>query len=147
MLYREAIPDDIAQLQEVRASVQENVLADPSRITADDYREYLTERGKGWVCVGDKRIAGFAIVDCRRNNIWALFVNPCYPNKGIGTMLHDLMLAWYFSQTKKTVWLSTEAVTKAEKFYRDRGWQDVGTYGKHEIKFEMAYRKWKEVMR
>lgn len=55
------------------------------------------------------------------------------------------MLKWYFSQTDKTVWLSTSPNTRAEKFYRNAGWREVGVYGKGEIKFEMSSAEWNEV--
>ncbi len=89
-------------------------------------------------------MAGFAIVDLKDNNIWALFVHPDYEEKGIGKKLHDMMLDWYFEQTKQKVWLGTEPDTRAEKFYRMQGWKEVGVHGKGEIKFEMDYTKWKE---
>jgi hypothetical protein len=52
------------------------------------------------------------------------------------------MLNWYFLKTKETVWLSTAPNTRAEKFYRNAGWREVGVYGKGEIKFEMSYEDW-----
>ena len=42
----------------------------------------------------------------------------------------------------KKVWLSTEPDTRAEKFYREREWKEIGIHGKNEIKFEMTYRDW-----
>ena len=78
----------------------------------------------------------------KENNIWALFVNPEYEAKGIGKKLHDMMLDWYFEQTKDTVWLGTSPNTRAEIFYRMQGWKEVGVHGKGEIKFEMDYERW-----
>ena len=144
MHFREAVPSDIKQLQEVRNSVRENVLSDPSRITEDDYRDYLFHRGKGWVCEEGERIIGFAVADLAGNNIWALFLRPGYEGKGIGKRLHERMLDWYFSQTTETVWLSTAPDTRAEGFYRKLGWTEAGLYGKGEQKFEMSYANWKK---
>jgi GNAT superfamily N-acetyltransferase len=76
------------------------------------------------------------------HNVWALFVQPGYDKNGIGKKLHDDMLDWYFSQTDSTVWLSTAPNTRAEKFYRKAGWQEVGIHGKGEIKFEMTSVNW-----
>lgn len=142
MIYREATTDDIKQIQIVRNAVKENMLSNPGLVTDRDCVEYLTLRGKGWVCEVDGTIVGFAIADLIDNNIWALFVHPNYEAHGIGTTLHNMMMDWYFAQHKETVWLSTDANTKAEKFYRKYGWKETGLYGKTEIKFEMTKAEW-----
>ncbi|GAA4750602.1 GNAT family N-acetyltransferase [Flavisolibacter ginsenosidimutans] len=142
MQFREARADDIAQIQRVRHSVNENVLSDPALVPDSDVLDYITQRGKGWVCEDGERIVGFSIADVKGNNIWALFVEPEFERKGIGKKLHQLMLDWYFSQTDKTVWLSTAPRSRAERFYRKAGWTETGIYGKGEIKFEMAKEQW-----
>jgi len=143
MIFREATIEDIPQIQVVRNSVKENMLSDPALVTDKDCEDYLTQRGKGWVCMIENRLAGFSIVDLKDKNTWALFVHPGFENKGIGKKLHDMMLHWYFDQTKETVWLGTAPGTRAEKFYRKAGWKEVGVHGKGEIKFEMSYDDWK----
>lgn len=135
MIFREAHINDITQIQFVRHSVKENVLSNPALVTDKDCKEFLTKRGKGWVCEIENKIVGFAIADLRENNIWALFVHPHFEGKGIGKKLHDMMLDWYFMQNKKDVWLSTSPGTKAEKFYKKLGWKEAGVYGKNEMKF------------
>ena len=84
MIFREAVITDIPQLMKVRFSVTENVLSDPSLVTEADCAEYITKRGKGWVCVVEDKIVGFAIADITGNNIWALFVQPGFDGSGIG---------------------------------------------------------------
>lgn len=145
MRIRQATVNDIPQMQEVRHSVKENVLSDPSLVTDEHCKEYLTLRGKGWVCEADGIIAGFAIADLIDHNIWALFLRPEFENKGLGKRLHHQMLDWYFSQTTQTVWLSTSPQSRAEGFYRKLGWIEVGIHGKGEIKFEMSHERWKEL--
>jgi ribosomal protein S18 acetylase RimI-like enzyme len=142
MILREATINDIPQMQLVRNSVKENQLSDPALVSDKDCEEYISERGKGWVCEADHSIVGFSIADLKDNNIWALFIHPNYESRGIGRSLHDLMLGWYFSQTQKTVWLSTAPSTRAEKFYKKAGWKVVGIHGKGETKFEMSYPDW-----
>jgi GNAT superfamily N-acetyltransferase len=142
MIFREAVVEDIVQIQMVRNSVKENMLSNPALVTDEDCKEYLTVRGKGWVCVIDDWIVGFAIADLKEKNIWALFVHPDFEGRGIGKSLHDTMLGWYFDQTKETVWLGTAPHTKAERFYRKAGWKEVGMHGPDEIKFEMSYNRW-----
>lgn len=145
MIFREAKITDIPQIQIVRNAVKENTLSDPDLVTDADCEEFLFERGKGWVCEIDDQIVGFSIADVKDNNIWALFVHPDFDQRGIGKKLHDLMLDWYFEQTKSTVWLGTSPDTRAELFYRKAGWKEIGTHGKGEIKFEMTYEDWMKI--
>jgi GNAT superfamily N-acetyltransferase len=142
MIIREAKIEDITQIQIVRNAVKENMLSNPNFVTDKDCEEFITERGKGWVCEIDNEIVGFAIADLKEHNIWALFLHPDFEKKGIGQILHNNMLDWYFAQTKQTVWLGTEFNTRAEAFYRKAGWTEVGTHGTKEIKFEMTYADW-----
>lgn len=144
MIIREAKTEDIEQLQFIRNSVKENALSNPNLVTYQDYETYINVKGKGWVCELDNRIVGFAIVDLKENNIWALFIAPEFESKGIGKALHDRMLEWYFMQTKEKVWLSTAFDTRAAKFYKIAGWTEVGMHGTKEVKFEMDYDDWKK---
>lgn len=144
MIYREATPADIADLMKVRLSVKENTLSNPDLVTEQDCLEYITQRGKGWVCEIALQIVGFAIVDLLEHNIWALFLSPDFEKRGIGKKLHDLMLSWYFQQTKETVWLGTSPKTRAEGFYKKVGWIEIGTHGTREIKFEMTFENWSQ---
>ena len=142
MIFREAQINDIKQIQVVRSSVKENMLSDPALVPDKDVEEYMTNRGKGWVCEIEGTIVGFAIADLIDNNIWALFIHPDFENMGIGKKLHQIMMDWYFVQTNEKVWLGTEPNSRAEKFYRMQGWKEVGIHGKGEIKFEMSYKDW-----
>jgi len=145
MIFREAEIGDIKQIQIVRNAVKENTLSDPNLVTDEDCKEFIIERGKGWVCEIDNRIVGFAIADLKDNNIWALFIDPEFEGKGIGKKLHKIMLEWYFTQTKAKVWLGTAFNTRAEKFYKEAGWTEVGLHGTKETKFEMTYEIWTQL--
>jgi GNAT superfamily N-acetyltransferase len=101
MVFRQAQIKDIPQIQKVRHAVRENILSDPGLVTDADCREYLENRGRGWVCEEQNKIVGFAIADLTEHNIWALFVHPDFEHRGIGRKLHAIMLEWYFSRTKK----------------------------------------------
>src|SRR5688500_12294446 len=141
-MIREASPSDIPVIQKIRSSVKENVLSDPSLVSDDLCLNYITDRGKGWVYELKGEVVGFAIADLKENNIWALFVHPDHEHKGIGRMLHDNMVNWYFSQTIKSAWLSTSPNTRAENFYRTAGWNEDGVTEKGEIIFRMNYDRW-----
>ena len=142
MMLREATIADIKQIQIVRNAVTENTLSNPGLVTDEDCAEYLTKRGKGWVCELDNEIVGFSIVDLQDHNVWALFVTPGFDKRGIGKQLHDIMLDWYFSQTNANLWLGTAPHTRAEAFYRKAGWTEIGTHGRGEVKFEIRYEDW-----
>jgi GNAT superfamily N-acetyltransferase len=142
MKIRQADIKDIQQIQVVRNLVKENRLSDPALVPDKDVEEYLTTRGRGWVCEIEGQVVGFAIADLVDNNIWALFIHPDFEKAGIGKKLHDEMLDWYFSQTDKTVWLGTAPKTRAEMFYRKAGWKEVGVHGIGEFKFELTKNEW-----
>jgi GNAT superfamily N-acetyltransferase len=141
MVIRQAEIADIEHMSVVRLAVKENVLSNPALVTYDDYVDYLTRRGRGWVAEVADRIAGFAVVDLQEHNVWALFVHPSFEGQGLGRALHETMLDWYFSQTKEPLWLGTEPGTRAEAFYRKAGWCDLGLRENGEVKFEMASMK------
>lgn len=144
MIFREATIADIKQIQEVRNSIEENMLPDPALVSDEDCTVFLTQKGKGWVCEINNEIVGFAIVDLNGNNIWALFLKPKSSGTGIGKHLHQLMMNWYFTQTKDKVWLGTAPNTRAAEFYRRNGWKEAGSHGK-ELKFEMTFDDWQKV--
>ncbi|AYN06669.1 GNAT family N-acetyltransferase [Flavobacterium sp. 140616W15] len=142
MIIREAKVEDIKQIQVVRNSVKENTLSDPGLVTDKDCEDFIMTRGKGWVCEINNEVVGFSIVDLKDNNIWALFLKPEFEKRGIGKQLHNVMLDWYFEQTRVNVWLGTSPNTRADLFYRKMGWTEIGKHGKGEIKFEMTYEAW-----
>lgn len=139
---REAQKEDIPLIQIIRNAVTENQLSNPALVTDEDCAVFMFERGKGWVAEVDAQMVGFAIVDLRENNVWALFLRPEFEKQGIGRQLHDRMIDWYFAQTKTTIWLGTAPHTRAEFFYRKTGWNEIGMHGKGEIKFDMTYENW-----
>lgn len=143
MIFREAKTTDIASIQIVRHTVKENILSDPALVTDKDCEEFITGRGKGWVCEVNGEVVGFSIVDLKEHNIWALFLRPEFEGRGIGKELHRLMMDWYFEQTKAPVWLGTSPNTRAEEFYSRQGWKKAGMVNKGEVKFEMSYEDWR----
>ena len=147
MIFREATINDIQQIQFVRNAVKENRLSDPALVPDKDVEEYMTNRGKAWVCEVDKKIAGFAMVDLIENNVWALFIHPDFEAMGIGKKLHRIMMDWYFVQTREKIWLGTDPESRAYRFYQMQGWKEVGTHVKMEIKFEMSFDDWNNAIR
>ncbi len=145
MIFRVATSADITGMQIVRNAVKENPLPDPSYVSDSDCEDFINNRGRGWVCEIESKVVGFAIADLKENNIWALFIHPIHEGKGIGKRLHQLMLDWYFDQSKESVWLGTAPNTRAEQFYRKAGWRETGVRPNGEIKFEMTSEDWRKV--
>lgn len=141
MEIRVATEADIAQMHRIRLAVRENRLADPAMVQPDDYRPLLAQNGRGWVAMADGRIAGFAVADRARGNVWALFVDPEFEGRGAGRMLHDAMMEWFFAEGADSVWLSTDPGTRAEAFYRAAGWHPAGEYH-GEARYEMSRADW-----
>lgn len=137
LVIREAAISDIPEMHRVRMAVKENILYNPTLVKEEDYRKYISLPNKGWVCMADKQLAGFAIVNLEERNVWALFVDPEYEKLGIGRLLHNTMTDWYFRHSQETLLLSTQPGTRAEKFYRKAGWTYAGPDGTKEIKFEL----------
>lgn len=143
MSVRTALPADIPQLHRIRMNVRENVLRNPALVTENDYEEFLVTSGKGWLYETENEIAGFAIIDTKQNNVWALFVDPSFDKKGIGRILQDTMLRWFFENNPGPVWLSTAPGTRAESFYRKSGWTFTGMTKSGECRFEMSAEDWR----
>jgi GNAT superfamily N-acetyltransferase len=137
LVIREAGNEDIAEMHRIRMAVKENILNNPNLVKQEDYVKYISAPNKGWVCMADDKLAGFAIVNREENNVWALFVDPVFERIGIGRLLHNQMIDWYFKKTDQPLWLSTEPGTRAENFYRKAGWIYTGEYGTREIKFQL----------
>ncbi len=144
MFFRTATRDDIFMLDTIRKAVKENVLSDPDRITPTDYREMLELNGKGWLCEVNNETTGFAIVDIKNKNVWALFVHPDFEGKGIGKQLFRLMIDWAFEQGINKLWLGTAPNTRAERFYSSMGWQKMGVEKNGEMRFECTKEIWQQ---
>ena len=142
MKIRVATESDIPEMGRVRMSVRENRLASLSSLSPGDTERMLRGDGCGWVSEVDGRVVGFAIADLSGANVYALFIEPEYERQGIGRLLHDTMMDWFFSHKVDSVWLSTDPGTRAEGFYRKAGWTAAGTEANGEIHFEMARDRW-----
>jgi GNAT superfamily N-acetyltransferase len=122
LLFRKAVVADIPALFEVRMAVTENVLSDPSKVTPEIFADYLSASGKGWLCEDEGRAIGFSVASLGDASIWALFVRPGYEGRGVGTRLLELATGWLFDAGAPRVILSTEAGTRADRFYQRCGW-------------------------
>jgi GNAT superfamily N-acetyltransferase len=132
---RVAGPDDVAPINELRLAVRENILSDPSWLTAERKLQAITIAGRGWVFESDGDIVGFSIARLQDHAIEALFVRRGHEKRGIGRALLARAVDWLFEQGAASIWLSTDPGTRAEAFYRKQGWRFDGPADKGEVRF------------
>jgi len=135
-MLRIARATDIPAIQRVRASVKENRLVS-TVVTDEDVRTAIEETGRGWVVEADAEVVAFAIGNARNGNIWALFVHREHEGRGYGRRLHDTMVSWLWTKGLQRLWLTTEAGTRAQRFYESAGWQLTGTTADGELRYEL----------
>jgi len=109
-------------MMRIRLAVSENVLADPSRITAAMYEDYLDAHGRGWVCERNAEIIGFCYAAREDASIWALFVLPGHEGHGAGQGLLKRAVDWLAGLGHDRIVLSTTPGTRADRFYQAQGW-------------------------
>ncbi len=124
-MIRKATDDDIPRIAEIRNNVRENILSDPSRIGVEDVRWFISNPGI-FVWDDDGTIAGFSAADPRDGSIWALFMDRRYEGRGIAQALFSRACAVLRAAGHERMWLTTEADTRAEDFYKSAGWKVVG---------------------
>ncbi|HEX9947911.1 MAG TPA: GNAT family N-acetyltransferase [Allosphingosinicella sp.] len=126
---RLARANDIPRLVEIRAAVRENRLSDPASIAAADYAPYVAD-GRCWVWAAQGEAAGFAALDAEGASVWALFVAPEAEGRGGGRALMNRLVGEARRRGLAELRLTTEAGSRAERFYRASGWEPVGDDGK-----------------
>lgn len=136
MLIREALAADVPAMHAIRLRVRENRLSDPRVVVEQDYHDFMARDTMSWVCEVDGAIAGFAMVDVEKHNLWALFVAPEQERQGIGKALHDVLCTAYF-QRNDHLRLSTDPNTRANGFYLKAGYTPKGLTASGERIFEL----------
>jgi GNAT superfamily N-acetyltransferase len=132
---RRARPEDHPRVSEIRTSVTENTLRDPSRVTVADYKWFEQNPGV-WVWEEDGRILGFSAADTRDGSIWALFVDPDHEGRGIGRRLFAKACEVLREAGHRTASLTTQPGSRADRFYQKAGWKVIGTSARSERIFE-----------
>jgi GNAT superfamily N-acetyltransferase len=116
----------------LRLSVRENRLFVPSQLTAEDCRCYVAR--------GTRKAPSLAFPPPRStpDGIWALFVRPGHEGGGIGRALFAAACDALFGAGSRTLRLSTDPDTRAERFYRAAGWREAGRAPEGELIFEFS---------
>lgn len=130
---------DVPAIMRIRAAVRENRLVS-RQIPAEEVIWTMEKLGRGWVAEEGGEVVGFAIGNAETGNIWALFIDPDHEGKGHGRRLNEAMVAWLWTRGLERIWLTTEAGTRAERFYGLAGWTRVGPAPHGEVLFEQVRR-------
>jgi GNAT superfamily N-acetyltransferase len=125
-MIRKATPADRPRITEVRLAVRENRLSAASQAKVDRTADWIFENGTFWVWEEAGAVQGFSVADPRDGTIFGLFIHPDFEGRGIGRVLlpkacEDLQAAGFAAAT-----LTTGPGTRAERFYRTNGWQEIG---------------------
>jgi GNAT superfamily N-acetyltransferase len=120
-MIRRAQTKDVPQLMRIRASVRENILSDPAKVPASLVVEFIGHSGI-WLWEENGAVLGFAAADTRDGSIWALFIEPAAEGRGIGRALLPRALDDLRAKGWKQARLSTDADSRADRFYRRNGW-------------------------
>lgn len=122
--YRTLVPSDLPAYYAIRFSVTENLIHEHQ--VGYLQREHAIadiEQGGGSICLYGKEAVGISLpLFVPEPILAALFVSPEYQGRGIGSRLLGLSLQWLRKNGADIVTLETDPGTKAETFYRHRGW-------------------------
>jgi len=122
---RAATPADLPRIYEVRHGTAENRLTNPGLVTDAEVAWYMNH-AIFLVSEDEVGIQGFTCVNHQTGYVWALFVIDAAQGRGHGTRLLDAAMARLREAGHRQAFLSTGAGTRAEAFYRARGWQPMG---------------------
>lgn len=131
---RPAVTADIADMHRIRLSVRENRLTDPARVTLASYEPFVAA-GDALVTVQGGEVLGFAALDAEAASIWALFVDPAAEGSGIGRSLLAALCTRARERGLGELRLTTAEGSRAQLFYSNAGWTDVGRAANGEIVF------------
>ncbi len=134
---RPATPADLPRIHEVRNGTAENPLDDPSLVTDAEVAWYMAE-AIFLVSEDETGVQGFTCANHQTGYVWALFVIDGAQGRGHGTALLGAAMARLRQAGHRQAFLSTGMGTKAEGFYRSKGWHPTGV----NMNGDVTYRLW-----
>lgn len=134
---RPATPSDLPRIHAIRHGVTENVLSDPSKVSDAEVAWYM-EQAVFLVSEADGEVTGFTCANHQTGLVWALFIDPEREGRGHGRALLDAALARLAENGHRQAWITTGAGTRAERFYSEHGWRDMGRHLDGQIVFVKA---------
>ena len=136
-IIRRATEADRTRISEIRFSVKENILRDPSRVTHEMVTWFIENSGV-WLWEEDGKVLGFSAADTRDGTIWALFIDPAHEGRGIGRALFAKACDVLRKAGHTTGALTTQPGSRADRFYQRAGWKAIGTSERGERIFHGA---------
>jgi GNAT superfamily N-acetyltransferase len=135
-LLRAATRADLPRIHEVRHGTAENPLSNPALVTDAEVAWYMDE-AIFLVSEDEAGVQGFTCVNHQTGYVWALFVIDGAQGRGHGAALLDAAMARLREFGHRQAFLSTGRDTKAEGFYRSRGWRPMGVNRNGEAVFRL----------
>jgi GNAT superfamily N-acetyltransferase len=138
-MIRRARRADQRRIYEIRFAVAENRPSDAAVIAGiAKLVDWLFDHSTIWAWEEDGAIQGFSAADPRDGSVCALFIDPLYERRGIGRALLPLACDILKASGHATAVLTTQAGTRAERFYRADGWTEVGRQEDGQIIFQKS---------
>ena len=128
---------DLPRIHEVRHGTAENRLSDPNRISDAEVAWYM-DHAIFLVSEDETKLQGFTCANHQTGYVWALFVSDEAQGRGHGTALLAAATSRLREAGHRQAFLSTGIGTKAEDFYRSKGWQPTGI----NLQGEVVLRLW-----
>jgi len=135
-LLRSATRADLPRIHQVRHGTVENRLGNPALVTDDEVAWYMDE-AIFLVSEDESEVQGFICVNHQTGYVWALFVIDEAQGRGHGTGLLNAAMTRLREAGHRQAFLSTGKGTKAEGFYKGRGWHPTGTNMRGEVVFRL----------
>jgi len=143
MNIRDATPDDVETLFDIRCSVTENHMSREQLARANISNASLERMITGGdyitpVIEVDGRPVAFAMAQVSEGYLFALFVRPGYENIGLGRAALAAAEAGMRARGVGQAWLSTgrDESWRAHGFYRHFGWKHAGFMPDGQAKYE-----------
>jgi GNAT superfamily N-acetyltransferase len=133
---RPATRADLPRIFEVRHGTAENQLTNPALVTDEDVLWYL-DHAIFLVSEDETNIQGFTCVNHETGYVWALFVIDEAQGRGHGTALLNAAMTRLRQAGHRQAYLHTGKGTKAEGFYRARGWRRAGENADGEVVYRL----------
>jgi len=137
-MIRKATRTDYPRISEIRLAVRENCLSKSKYELVERAANWIFDNSTFWVWEEDGAIQGFSAADPRDGTIFALFVHPSYDARGIGCALLPMACQSLRESGHAIATLTTEAGTRAERFYRLDGWTEIGRQDDGQVVFQKA---------
>ena len=133
---RKATRDDLNRCFDIRESVRENRLDDPYEVFIEIGGQFIDD-GLSWVWEEAGEVQGFAAYIPKTGTIEVLYIHHLAQGQGIGTALLRQCCDELRELGLHEAILSTTPGTKAEKFYRNRGWTEFGVNEVGDLLFKL----------